>query len=140
MGEQHARGRQAGYRFPREARVHEGERYGQVMPASAPEVISNYFEADARRDVDAILVLFTDDAVVVDEGETWRGIDKIRAWREGPASKYNYTTEVFRTDRTGENEYLVTGRLEGNFPGGTVELKWRFTVADDRIRRMHIAP
>jgi ketosteroid isomerase-like protein len=110
------------------------------MPASAPEVISNYFEADARRDIDAILALFTDDAVVVDEGETWRGIDKIRAWREGPASRYNYTTEVFGTDRTSEDEYLVTGRLEGNFPGGTVELKWRFNVAGDRIRHMHIAP
>jgi hypothetical protein len=110
------------------------------MPAPSPEVISNYFEADARGDIDAILVLFTDDAVVVDEGETWRGIDRIRAWREGPASRYNYTTEVFGTDRTGEDEYLVSGRLEGNFPGGNVELKWRFTIAGDRIRHMHIAP
>jgi ketosteroid isomerase-like protein len=107
---------------------------------SRPDVISRYFEADARRDIDAIVALFTEDAVVVDEGKTWRGIGKIRAWREGPASLYQYTTEVFDTNAAGEDEYLVTGRLEGNFPGGTAELKWRFTLAGDRISHLHIAP
>ncbi len=110
------------------------------MHSPVPDVISRYFEADARRDIDAIVALFADDALVVDEGETWRGISKIRAWREGPASRYRYTTEVFDTDRTGGDEYLVTGRLEGNFPGGTAELKWRFTLVGDRIGHLHIAP
>ena len=110
------------------------------MPSPVPDVITRYFEADARRDIDAVVALFSDDAVVIDEGKTERGINKIRAWREGPASRYQYTTEVFDTDRTGEDEYLVTGRLEGNFPGGTAELKWRFTLAGDRISHLHIAP
>jgi hypothetical protein len=35
---------------------------------------------------------------------------------------------------------VVTARLTGNFPGGTVELKWDFTVADGRIRRLTVAP
>ncbi len=47
---------------------------------------------------------------------------------------------MFGTDRTGEDEHLATGRLDGNFFGGTVELKWRFTVAGDRIRHLQIAP
>jgi hypothetical protein len=34
-------------------------------------VITRYFEADARRDIDAIVALFTDEAVVVDEGQTY---------------------------------------------------------------------
>jgi len=110
------------------------------MSSPAPNVISRYFEADARRDIDAMVTLFTEDAVLVDEGKTWSGIGEIRAWREGPASRYQYTTELFDTDRTGEDEYLVTGRIEGNFPGGTAELNWRFTLAGDRIRHLHIAP
>jgi ketosteroid isomerase-like protein len=109
-------------------------------PPPLPDVITGYFEADARRDTDAILALFAEDAVVVDEGETHRGISKIRAWREGPASRYEYTTEVFDTDRISDDEYLVTGRIEGNFPGGTAELRWRFTVVGDRIGHLHIAP
>jgi uncharacterized protein (TIGR02246 family) len=110
------------------------------MPTAVPDVITRYFEADARRDIDAIVALFTDDAVVVDEGETWRGIAEIRAWRLGPASRYQYTTHVSGTGRSGDDEYLVTGSLTGNFPGGTAELVWRFTVASDSIRRLQIAP
>jgi ketosteroid isomerase-like protein len=110
------------------------------MPEPMPAVVTGYFDADARRDTDAVVALFTDDAEVVDEGKTWRGIRMIRAWREGPASQYEYTTELFDTDQTGKNEYLVTGSLEGNFPGGSAELRWRFTVTGDRISRLHIAP
>ncbi len=61
------------------------------MPSPVPDVINRYFEADARRDIDAIVALFADNAVVGDEGETWRGISKIRAWREGPNSLFLIT-------------------------------------------------
>jgi ketosteroid isomerase-like protein len=103
------------------------------MPNLDTPVITRYFEADVRRDIDAIVALFTDEAVVVDEGQTYHGSAQIRGWQEGAASRYRYTTEVFDTQRTGEESYLVTGRLTGNFPGGTAELKWRFTVHGDLI-------
>lgn len=110
------------------------------MPIPVADVITRYFEADARRDIDAIVALFTDEAVVVDEGQTYHGTAEIRGWQEGAASKYQYTTEVIGTERTGEDSSLVTGRLTGNFPGGTAELKWRFTVHGDLISRLEIAP
>jgi ketosteroid isomerase-like protein len=108
---------------------------------SIPEtfVITRYFETDARRDIDAIVALFTDEAVVVDEDQTYQGTAEIRGWQEGAASKYQYTTEVLGTERTGEDSYLVTGRLTGNFPGGIVELKWRFTIHGDLISHLEIA-
>ena len=86
------------------------------------------------------MALFTDDATVVDEGDTWHGADRIREWREGPASRYRYTTELFDTEPTGDGGYLVTGRIEGDFPGGSADLRWRFTLVGDRIARLHIAP
>ena len=107
--------------------------------AREPDVIGGYFEADARGDTDAVVGLFVEDAVVLDEDETWRGQDEIRAWREGPVAQYEYTTEVFDTTAAGEHEYLVTGRLVGNFPGGTADVTWRFTVLGDRIARLHIS-
>ena len=89
-------------------------------PRPRPEVISRYFELDAERDVDGVTALFTDEATVVDERETHRGSEAIRAWRAGPASRYEYTTEVVRTEAAGPDRHVVTARLTGNFPGGTV--------------------
>jgi hypothetical protein len=109
--------------------------------ASAPaEVVRRYFELDADRDVDAIVALFGDDATVVDEGETRHGTMEIRAWQLGAASRYRYATEVLGAVALEPDRYVVTGRLTGNFPGGTAELKWDFTVAAGRICRLVIAP
>lgn len=110
------------------------------MSTPIPEVIGRYFEADARRDVDAIVALFAEDAAVVDEGQTRRGTAEIRAWQEGAASQYQYTTEIFDTRAAGDDRFLVTGRLKGNFPGGIANLNWHFTVAGDRIHALEIAP
>ena len=109
--------------------------------ALAPaDVIRRYFELDAHRDIEWIVALFSDDAIVVDEGQTRHGIEEIRAWQVGPASKYTYTTEVIDTVALAADRYVVTGRLAGNFPGGSAELKWDFIVAGGRISRLVIEP
>jgi hypothetical protein len=105
-----------------------------------PETVTTFFAVDARRDHDAILALFADDAVVVDERQTMNGHDAIRAWREGPVSKYSYTTEIVGGEQLTPDRYLVRGRLTGDFPGGTVDLGWDFTLEDGRITRLVIAP
>ena len=109
------------------------------MSAVIPEVVSRYFQFDADHDLDAIVALFANDATVVDEGQTRHGTTEIHAWRTGAASKYTYTTEVTGTEALGEDRYLVAGRLTGNFPGATADLKWDFTVVDQRITRLVIA-
>lgn len=103
-------------------------------------VIRRYFELDADRDIESLVALFTDDAIVVDESETRQGATEIRAWQVGPASKYTYTAEVLGTVALEADRYVVTGRLTGNFPGGSAQLTWDFTVAGDRISRLVIAP
>ena len=110
------------------------------MPTAMPAVIKRYFDLDADRDVDTIIALFTEDAVVVDEGETRHGTTEIRAWQTGAASAYTYTTELIGAEALTADRYVVTGRLTGNFPGGTVVLNFDFTVAGDRISRLEIAP
>jgi uncharacterized protein (TIGR02246 family) len=107
---------------------------------STPEVIRRYVAAQAARDFGALPDLFTDDGVVVDEGKTWRGKDQIRAWREGVASVYQYTTELRGVESEGAGRHVARIRLEGDFPGGVVDLRYRFTLEGDRIRRLQIAP
>ena len=107
---------------------------------AATDVIRRYFDLDADRDIESIVALFSDDAIVVDEGETRHGTEEIRAWQVGPASRYTYTTEVLGTVALEADRYVVTARLAGNFPSGTVELTWDFTVAGGRITRLVIEP
>jgi hypothetical protein len=107
-----------------------------------PAVISRYFDADRVRDVDTIVSCFTDDAAVSDEGQTWRGHDKIRAWRNGPAAEYQYTIDVLdatvvEASSAGER-HDVRIHMEGDFPGGEVDLTFRFAVRDGLISTLDI--
>jgi hypothetical protein len=110
------------------------------MSSTLPLIVSQYFDLDAVRDVESIIALFTDDATVIDENETRQGTAEIRSWQEGPASKYTYTTEITATTRLGPDRYVVDARIAGNFPGGTADLKFDFTIADEHITRLVIAP
>lgn len=112
----------------------------ESTPEPSQDVVARYFEADARRDVEAILSLFLDDAVVIDEGRVWRGSAEIRQWRLGPASKYEYTTTVARIDHTDDTHYRASGRIDGTFPGATAELTWDFSTLGGLINRLKIAP
>jgi hypothetical protein len=106
----------------------------------SPQIVSRYFEADASRDHAAILALVTDDAIVADERREWRGKSEIGEWRLGPASKYEYTTTLAQIDRIDDSHYRASGRIDGNFPGGTVDLNWDFVLVDGLIGRLEIAP
>jgi len=80
------------------------------MPTNLPEVILRYFERDADRDIESIVGLFAEDAIVIDEREERRGTAEIRAWQTGAASKFTYTTEVTDAEALGPDRYRVTGR------------------------------
>jgi ketosteroid isomerase-like protein len=113
---------------------------GRSMAISAPDVITRYFAAQSARDFDTLVTLFAIDAVVIDEGQTRRGASEIRAWRENVASAYEYTTELVGLEAAGEDMYVARVHLAGNFPGGTVDLRYRFTVDGEQIRRLEIVP
>jgi uncharacterized protein (TIGR02246 family) len=109
------------------------------MSNSVPDVVSRYFSALNSRDGDGLLALFTPDAVVVDEGETWLGTGEIRTWVEDIAFRFQYTAEVLGVETAGDGDYVARTRLEGNFPGGSVELTVRFDLDGGQIRRLEIA-
>ena len=103
--------------------MHAREERGPIVAISAPDVITRYFAAQSARDFDTLLTLFADDATVIDEGQTRRGANEIRAWRENVASVYQYSTELTSLEAVDEGMYIARVHLEGNFPGGTVDLR-----------------
>ena len=114
------------------------------MTSSLPTIISEYFAAADRGDVDAIVACFASDAIVFDEDHEWHGHAGIRQWRTQVATVYDYTVEVRRAvDRgaiDGVERHDVYTHLEGNFPGGTVDLTNRFGLRDGRITLLEIVP
>ena len=46
----------------------------------------------------------------------------------------------FELGHIGDNRFRVTGRLDGNFPGGTANLNFHFTLAGGLISYLKIAP
>ncbi len=108
------------------------------MPDSRPAVIDRYFIVAAERDTDAFMALFTDDADVVDEGLRHRGSDAIRLWRDGVASPHDYTTTITSTVVLGDHGHRINTRLDGNVPGGSADVAYRFTTDEDHITRLQI--
>lgn len=103
-----------------------------------PEVIARYYDAAAADDLEILIGCFASDAHVLDEGQHFAGAAEIRGWREGLASRFTYTTEITGVDQTGPQTYVVRTHLEGNFPGGVVDLEQRFTVVDGLIADLAI--
>ncbi|GAB3957687.1 hypothetical protein GCM10029978_000880 [Actinoallomurus acanthiterrae] len=104
-----------------------------------PEAITDYLAAHQARDLDPALAHYTEDAIAVDEGHTYRGKREIRDWL-ARASEYTYTTELVAAQRIDDDHYVAVQHLEGDFPGGVVDLRFRFTLRDGRIAELVIEP
>lgn len=105
-----------------------------------PEVIGVYQAAHDRRDADAALVAFAADATVVDDGITYVGAARIRAWIDTAASEFTYTRTLTGVDDLGDGVYVVRNHLQGDFPGGEVDLHYRFEIRSGLIAHLEIAP
>jgi ketosteroid isomerase-like protein len=111
-----------------------------VTDIDLPEVIVRYLGAHDRRDTDAALATFSSDAVVVDDGHEYASPDEIRDWLAHASTEFTYTRTFAGAEAVAPDTWLVTNRLEGNFPGGVVDLRYRFRISGDLITGLVIAP
>ena len=111
-----------------------------MIALQLPAAIATYQAAHDRHDVDAALGAFTEDAAVHDEDQDWVGIDQIRQWLVKTSTEYTFTRTLLDVERAGVDGWLVRNRLEGNFPGGVVDLRYEFTLDGQNISRLSIAP
>lgn len=111
-----------------------------IAPEHLPTAISSYLSAHREHDVDTAIGSFTTDAVVTDAGRTYRAVGEIRAWLGRSASEYTFTTELTGATKIDEAHYDVVQHLEGNFPGGVVNLHYRFSLRGASIARLIIEP
>ena len=104
-----------------------------------PATVRGFLAAHVVRDADTASLFFADDAVTVDQAESFRGREQIHAFLRDAGSEFEYTTEQIGAARIDDDHWVVTLRLEGTFPGGVAELDYRFTLRDDLIADLVIA-
>jgi ketosteroid isomerase-like protein len=105
-----------------------------------PATVRRYQDAHDRHDTDVALSAFAPDAAVFDDGKEFHGTDEIRTWLTTTASEYTFTRTLVSAEPVDDDTWLVVNHLEGNFPGGVVDLRYRFALGDDLISELVIAP
>ena len=103
-----------------------------------PAPVAAYFAADTTS-AEAVAQSFTDGAVVIDERQEYRGRTAIARWKAKTSAKFRYSVERLGVHVSGD-QATVTGRVTGDFPGSPVDLQYHFTLEDDKIARLEIAP
>src|SRR3954453_13763690 len=96
-----------------------------ISPDQPPATIRGYLAAHEARDADAALRAFTPTAVVVDDGMTYRGTEEIRSFLSKAGAEFTSTPPLAGAQRAGDAHWVAIKHLEGDFPGGVVDLRYR---------------
>ncbi len=110
-----------------------------ISDTQLPPAVREFMTAHVARDVDTASALLTDDAVVVDQQETFRGREAIEAFLRDAGTEFEYTTEQIGAARVDDDHWVVTVHLAGTFPGGVADLDYRFALRGDRVADLVIA-
>jgi hypothetical protein len=100
--------------------------------------VSNYIAAANAHDIDAMMAVFDEEAVVRDEGKDRHGIAAIRQWAVEVSNKYHPAVEALDVAQT-EGKTILTGRVSGDFPGSPIDLRHAFTLAGGKIECLEIS-
>ena len=107
------------------------------MPLTLAPEIANYIAADHAHDAERFGQCFAEQAVVRDEGQTYRGRPEIQNWHLASKAKYQHRLEPLTAVEDG-GRTVVTMRLTGNFPGSPAEVGFAFRLADGKIAELEI--
>jgi len=107
-----------------------------------PTTIRTYLAADAAGETEAAARTLAPDVVVTDQGHTYRGRDEVHDFLAAAGSEFTFTTTLVGAERVDDDptRWVALQRLEGDFPGGVADLRYRFTLVDDLVTELHIAP
>jgi hypothetical protein len=102
-----------------------------------PNVVSELVKAQNHYDSAAYADCFSEKAVVVDEGNTYKGRTEIKEWIEGANEKFKVIMKPIAYTET-EAIYILTAEVSGSFDGSPVLLDYHFEIASDKIDSLEI--
>ncbi len=105
-----------------------------------PTPLAEYFAAADRNDWSALAACFNPRASMIDDGQAYYGREEIRGSHEKTADTWTYTSALVAADPTGPQSFHALVHVEGNFPGGVVDLHYRFALLAEQIVHLTIEP
>lgn len=102
-----------------------------------PATLAKYVEASNAGDTAATVELFSESAVVHDDGAELCGREDIEAWIAESTRKYQAQLVPLALEESGDH-LVLRGEVSGNFPGSPVELDFDFVLSDDKIARLAV--
>lgn len=100
-----------------------------------PPILTTYFEASNKQDVDLYASCFTADATIKDMGEVIQGRENIASWNREINEKYNAIIIVKSWVQTSDGADVKT-EVSGTFPESPIELTFHFKLQDNKISEM----
>ncbi len=110
------------------------------MNGAYPEILSRYFSAVERCDLEVLDTCFVDDAALTDDGRTYQGRAEILAWRKAAGPAYEFIVEVLNWEHAEDGTYVVDATTFGTASGDPVALSFRFALQNQLIRSLQISP
>ena len=104
-----------------------------------PKPIAEFFRLKNAEDDEALPLLFTDDATVVDAGERkeMRGREEITRWIEKSISGLDLQTDVREWDER-DGKWIVDSVVTGNFKASPARFEYFFSLAAEKISKLRI--
>ena len=104
-----------------------------------PPAIDCYFTIDRTGDFERMSECFALEAEVIDEARAHIGVKAIQSWARETKGATNYHVSPLNAE-VGGSRTVVTGRVEGDFPGSPVTLRYVFTLKAGLIISLEIRP
>lgn len=107
-------------------------------PAGLPAPVVPYLDAHNAGLAAEATRTFAPDATVLDDGNTYRGRAEIEAWIEQSSTEYEVTQTRIGQNVDDVSRPVVKVRIDGNFPGGTATINYRFELEGGLITHLSI--
>jgi ketosteroid isomerase-like protein len=109
----------------------------EAIVAALPKPIADYVDANKRLDIEAMLMPFADDAVILDNGQRFTGLAAIRTLFEEEVIpvKAIFTPDSVRHEN---GNIIVEGPAHGDFKGSPIRFTYDFTLENNAITMLDI--
>jgi ketosteroid isomerase-like protein len=102
-----------------------------------PKVLTDLIKAQNEFDAVTYANLFSETAVVFDEGKTHNGRLEIERWIDHSNKNYQAVMEPLDYTENGTTS-IVTATCSGTFPGSPITLKFHFDIVDGEIQHLKV--